>query len=75
MPKEGFKSITVKDHVYDRCLNYYIKHSAGLSYIGVSSFSGFMTWVWDMMMGDDYIRDRIKQKIRDRSETIINLFN
>ena len=75
MPKNGFKSITVKDNVYNHCLEFFNENREGLSYLGVSSFSGFMTWVWDMMMGDDYIHDRIKQKMKKRAETVVNLFN
>jgi len=75
MPKQGFRSITVRDNVYKHCQDFYEEHREGLSYVGVTSFSGFMTWIWEMVMGDDYIHDRIKQKMKQRSETITNLFN
>ena len=75
MPKNGFRSITVKDNVYNRCEDFYKEHREGLSYVGVNSFSGFMSWIWTMMMSDDYIHDRIIQKMKGRAETITNLFN
>ena len=56
-------------------MTYYKENSEGLQYVGVTSFTGFMTWIWEMMMADDYIHDRIKNKIKNRAETIINLLS
>ena len=75
MPKAGYKSITVKDDVYDRCKSYYEENRETLQYVGVTSFTGFMTWLWQLMVSDDYIHDRIKNKLRDRTEAVINLLN
>ena len=73
MPKNGFKSITVKDFIYDRCKAYYEENRDAISYLGIFSFSGFMTWIYQMFMTDEYIQDRIKNKMKERLGTVTDL--
>ena len=43
MPKDGFKSITVSDEVYNKLLKEYHLRSDELKEQGVCSFTGFIT--------------------------------
>ena len=45
MPKNGFKSITVSDDVYAELEAAYKKHERTLWQHGISSKSGFFTWL------------------------------
>lgn len=51
LPKEGFRSITVKDHVYNY---FYKKWKQREGYYqrehGVTSFAGFATWLLNRML-------------------------
>ena len=50
MPKEGFKSITVSETVYDKFHDVYQKNKNELVMKGVNSFSGYITYMLEEMM-------------------------
>jgi hypothetical protein len=53
MPKEGFKSITVSDTVYDRYYEIYQKNKQELTMKGVNSFAGYITYMLEQTMQKD----------------------
>ncbi|HXV50544.1 MAG TPA: hypothetical protein VD689_00255 [Nitrosopumilaceae archaeon] len=53
MPKEGFKSITVSDTVYDRYYDIYQKNKQELAMKGVNSFAGYITYMLEQTMQKD----------------------
>ncbi|CAI9831593.1 MAG: hypothetical protein MPI95_04305 [Nitrosopumilus sp.] len=58
MPKEGFKSITVSESVYDRFYDTYAKSKKALSKKGVNSFAGYVTYMLEDAMEKDRILAR-----------------
>ncbi|MDQ3840667.1 MAG: hypothetical protein M3297_15540 [Thermoproteota archaeon] len=50
MPKPGFKSITVSDHVYNKFFATYEKNRRGLELKGITSFSGYLTSMMEEAM-------------------------
>ena len=50
MPKPGYKSITVSEHVYKKFFKAYEKNKKGLGAKGVRSFSGYLTSMMEEMM-------------------------
>ena len=50
MPKSGFKSITVSEHVYNRFFETYEKNKKGLELKGITSFSGYLTSMMEETM-------------------------
>jgi hypothetical protein len=50
MPKPGYKSITVSEHVYNKFFKVYEKNKKGLELKGISSFSGYLTSMMEEMM-------------------------
>jgi hypothetical protein len=53
LPKEGFKSITVSETVYDKFYDVYEKNKDTLVMKGVNSFSGYITYMLEDMMQKD----------------------
>ena len=45
MPKQGYKSITVSDVVYEYFEQIYRKNKTVLALQGINSFSGFCVWI------------------------------
>lgn len=45
MPKAGFKSITVSENIYDKFHIIFEKKKDALAMRGISSFSGYITFV------------------------------
>jgi hypothetical protein len=43
MPKPGYRSITVSEHVYKKFFKVYDKNKRGLELKGIRSFSGYLT--------------------------------
>ena len=62
MPKEGFKSITVSENVYDKFHEVYEKSKDDLTMKGVNSFSGYVTYMLEEMMQKDKIFARYSPK-------------
>jgi hypothetical protein len=50
LPKPGFKSITVSEHVYKRFLHVYEKKKKSLELKGITSFSGYITSTMEEVM-------------------------
>src|SRR6187551_1533343 len=50
MPKPGYKSITVSEHVYKKFFKVYEKNKKGLEINGIRSFSGYLTSMMEEMM-------------------------
>jgi hypothetical protein len=44
MPKPGYKSITVSEHVYKHSFKVYEKNGKGLEIKGIRSFSGYLSF-------------------------------
>ena len=56
MPKNGYKSITIKDSIYDNFEKIYKKNKQKLlSERGITSFAGYMTWILAKLMKKDPI--------------------
>jgi hypothetical protein len=53
LPKEGFKSITVSEIVYNKFFDVYQKNKEDLLMKGVNSFSGYVTYMLEEMMQKD----------------------
>ena len=53
MPKEGFRSITVSEDVYDRFNNDYLKSKSDLAIRGVRSLSGYISYMLEERMRED----------------------
>jgi len=53
MPKAGFKSITVKDTIYDKFFNVYQANKENMYSKGVNSFAGYLTYMLEEMMKKD----------------------
>jgi len=45
MPKSGYKSLTIKDEVYDHFKSIYLRNEIELRKVGVTSFAGFTTLI------------------------------
>ena len=63
MPKDGFKSITVSETVYDKFYEVYQKSKDELVMKGVNSFSGYVTYMLEEMMAKDKTFSRYAPKI------------
>jgi len=63
MPKAGFKSITVSETVYDKFHETYQKSKDDLVMKGVSSFSGYLTYMLEEIMQKDKTFARYAPKI------------
>ncbi len=63
MPKEGFKSITVSEIVYNKFFDVYQKNKEDLLMKGVNSFSGYVTYMLEEMMQKDKTFARYAPKI------------
>lgn len=63
MPKDGFKSITVAETVYDKFFEVYQKSKDELVMKGVNSFSGYVTYMLEEMMQKDKTFARYAPKI------------
>lgn len=63
MPKEGFKSITVSEIVYDKFFDVYDKNKDELTMKGVNSFSGYITYMLEEMMHKDKTFARYAPKL------------
>jgi hypothetical protein len=50
MPKPGYKSITVSEHVYKHFFKVYEKNKKGLEIKGIRSFSGYLTSMMEETM-------------------------
>ena len=50
MPKPGYKSITVSEHLYNKFYKTYEKSKKDLEIKGIRSFSGYLTSMMEEMM-------------------------
>lgn len=50
MPKSGFKSITVSEHVYKKFFDVFEKNRKELELRGITSFSGYLTSMMEELM-------------------------
>ncbi len=50
MPKDGFKSITVSETVYNRFYDIYKENKIDLTMKGINSFSGYITYMLEDVM-------------------------
>ena len=50
MPKPGYKSITVTEHIYNEFFKVYQKNKKGLEIKGIRSFSGYLTSMMEETM-------------------------
>ena len=53
MPKDGFKSITVSETVYNKFYDVYQKNKQDLTMKGVNSFAGYVTYMLEETMQKD----------------------
>lgn len=55
MPRVGFKTITVTENIYDIFYQTWLKCKDDLAMKGVSSFSGYITYLIEEIMKEDKI--------------------
>ncbi len=67
MPKEGFKSITVSDYIYDRFQEVYNGNKETLATKGVRSLSGYVSYMLEEAMNRDETFARYAPKIESIS--------
>ena len=53
------------------CRRYYQKNKEGMQFLGVNSFTGFMTWLWQQLITDDYVNNRIRYRIKKRADRVL----
>jgi len=53
LPKDGFKSITVSETVYNKFYDVYEKNKQELTMKGVNSFAGYVTYMLEETMQKD----------------------
>jgi len=63
LPKDGFKSITVSETVYDKFFDVYQKSKEELLMKGVNSFSGYITYMLEENMQKDKTFARYAPKL------------
>ncbi len=63
MPKDGFKSITVSETVYDKFFDVYQKSKEELLMKGVNSFSGYITYMLEENIQKDKTFARYAPKL------------
>ena len=63
MPKEGFKSITVSDYIYDRFQDTFNSNKEALANKGVRSLSGYVSYMLEEAMTRDATFARYAPKI------------
>ncbi|MDE1863316.1 MAG: hypothetical protein KGI33_10440 [Thaumarchaeota archaeon] len=63
MPKEGFKSITVSEEVYNRFHDVYKKNKQDLAMRGINSFAGYITFMMEDLMQKDETFARYAPKL------------
>ena len=63
LPKEGFKSITVSEIVYNKFFDVYQKKKDELLMKGVNSFSGYITYMLEEKMQKDKTFARYAPKL------------
>ena len=63
MPKHGFKSITVRETIYDKFYQIFFDQKEKLAMKGVNSFSGYITYSLDEMMRKDETFSKFTPKI------------
>lgn len=66
MPKEGFKSITVRADIYDEFVANYEKQKKVLALQGVNSLAGFVTFLLDG--GDDLRAKHVYRPCKGRTK-------
>ena len=72
MPRSGFKSITLRENIYDYYLDFYLRNKNQLQLVGVNSFTGFMTWIYELLMKDNNVKKVVQMNIYKRIEKILN---
>ncbi len=63
MPKNGFKSITVNEKIYDKFYQIFFDQKEKLAMKGVNSFSGYVTHCLEEMMRKDETFSKFTPKI------------
>ncbi len=67
MPKEGFRSITVSDYIYDRFQDAYNENKTALVNKGVRSLSGYVSYMLEEAMNRNETFARYAPKIESIS--------
>ena len=63
MPKNGFKSITINEIVYDKFYQIFFDSKEKLALKGVNSFAGYVTYCLEDMMRKDETFSKFTPKI------------
>lgn len=76
MPKSGFKSITVKEEIYDDLYGTYKKLKPNLPKIGINSFAGFIQFTFEKLIKDPNVFQAfIKSVANDQAEIFNDLMD
>lgn len=72
MPKDGFKSITLKNEVYEHLQAQYEKIKGPLAICGINSFSGFITYSLNKLYSDEAIFDFFVRSMGNEMQKALN---
>ncbi|MCY3854618.1 MAG: hypothetical protein OXF28_04395 [Thaumarchaeota archaeon] len=64
MPKDGFKSITLSEIVYNKFYNIYKENKVYLTMKGINSFAGYITYMLEDIMEKDKESSRYFPKLK-----------
>lgn len=74
MPKEGFKSITISEEIFDKIYERYQKEMDAYKEKGIFSFAGYVTQVlFDYKQSDDF--NDIKELLIINNSLLIGMFD
>lgn len=71
MPTEGFKSITVREDVYDRFHEVFLKNKEALSKQGVHTFAAYITKSINKVMKETLVNYRFKLIYLEENNVVI----
>jgi len=63
MPKEGYKSITVREDIYDHFMSIYIENKERLFLLGVNSLSGLVVFLLESSVKEGVIEMQVRDRI------------
>ena len=72
MPKAGFKSITVRAGIYNYYHRVFENHRHKFQYLGVFSFSGFVTWLLNQQIKERNLDKIIQRRIDSNLSSIFD---
>lgn len=66
MPKQGFKSLTIRDEIYDYFQDIYTKNETEFHLVGITTYAGFVTAILDAIIRTKKGREAILEAMHDQ---------